>query len=119
MKTLALLAAVATAAISVPEIAAADVRITGKSAASEEVPYADLDLVSAADRARLERRIRSAAHRLCLREDNGSPTANHDTSCFKAAIAGAVPQMERAVAAAHSRSTLASAAIHLEQEGWK
>jgi UrcA family protein len=119
MKSVILSAAITAAAISVLNISTADARDTGKPAAQERVSYADLDLVSVADQARLERRIRSAAHRLCLGNVSANPTAYHDIKCFKQTVAGALSQMELAVAAARNRSTLASAAIRNRKERGK
>lgn len=63
------------------------------------VSYADLDIRSGSGLATLNGRISRAASRLCF--DNGHrdvPTKVLEARCFDTAMAGAKPQVERAVA---------------------
>jgi UrcA family protein len=63
------------------------------------VSYADLDLGSSSGLATLNGRITRAASRLCF--DNGHrdvPTKVFEARCFDTAMAGAKPQVERAIA---------------------
>ena len=63
------------------------------------VSYADLDIGSSSGLATLNGRITRAASRLCF--DNGHkdvPTKVFEARCFDTALAGAKPQVERAIA---------------------
>ena len=88
-------------------------------AASPEVPetqfvtYADLDLNSAAGRDRLERRVRSAADRLCRIDNTASPQGGYvNLSCFNAAVADGLSQVQLAVA--HFRKDQAAAPARIK-----
>jgi len=68
--------------------------------ATELVSYADLHLASMQDRKRLEWRVRASASRLCTEDTNALPTAYVDSGCYRAAMADARRQMDRAIAQA-------------------
>lgn len=107
MRSLYLLAAVVSVT-SLFGMARADVTPSPSYSATEEVSYADLDLRLPESQAKLERRIRAAANRLC-REDDPSPAGGHiDARCFKAAVTGALQQVEKAVTLARARPAFAA-----------
>jgi UrcA family protein len=68
------------------------------TSATEIVSYADLHLASMRDRDRLEWRLEAAASRLCAEDTRATPTFSVNTSCYRAALASAHRQMDRAIA---------------------
>lgn len=96
------MAAVAAAAFLISTGASAsqrDVTITGQRADEdrlvERVGYGDLDLTSAKDRSKLQRRVRLASSNVCAPLNSGAFSLGFNL-CRNEAIAGARPQMERA-----------------------
>jgi UrcA family protein len=95
---------------SLPTAASSEQLQSKDPTVSEQVNFADLNLNSAAGQQRLKNRISFAAYRLCLVDPPASPApAAADPVCFRNAVSDGLAQMERAVAAANSHSTLASA----------
>lgn len=78
-----------------------------EEAATEQVSYADLNLGSAKDQARLDWRIRSAASRLCTEDDRATPTYYVNSGCFSSAMAKANEQRNRAIARAVAAPAIA------------
>lgn len=77
---------------------------------SSEVRYGDLDLKSEAGVAQLKQRIRTAARKVCggqveLRDIRARQAADR---CLAAALAGAAPKIELAVANARTGQNLAA-----------
>ena len=71
---------------------------------SERVSYADLDLVYAADRAELMRRVNYAARDVCDRLNEAGPSpANLGRSCRDEAVRGAMGQVRYAFDRARQR----------------
>ncbi len=109
MKSLILIGALGIAANSLAIPASARPTWTTEGTVTEAVQYHDLDLTSAKDRARLAQRIRSAAYRICLTVDSGTPTLPpSDPVCLIETMKAASLQMDRAITLATSR-TVASA----------
>jgi len=72
--------------------------------ASQRVSYADLDLVYAADRAELVRRVNYAARNVCDRLNESGPSpASLGHSCQDIAVRDAMPQVRHAIAAAREQ----------------
>ncbi len=77
-------------------------------ARSIEVRHGDLDLSSAHDVARLNRRIASAAKAVCGNYDpRNFPEAANAKACFNETMAAAMPKVELAVARAAGNQKLA------------
>jgi UrcA family protein len=90
--------------------ASAQAPLTVAAAPSARVSYAELNLASAAGRATLDARVRSAARRLCL--PHGTSDLVREAAgraCLVEAIASARPQVARALAESASGSRLAAA----------
>jgi UrcA family protein len=81
--------------------AAPPIVVEGQQQPTATVSYADLDLGSAAGRARLDNRIRQAAKRLCI-DDRVRDLADRldQKSCLSFAVASARPQIEQAIVTA-------------------
>jgi UrcA family protein len=87
----------ATLAAATP-VFAADVVVSGTTAPTARVDYADLDLRSPAGVARLEHRVADAADRFCVGIGVETLAARLDGSrCRDATIAAAQPQIHRAI----------------------
>ncbi|MGR4893285.1 UrcA family protein [Sphingopyxis sp. LARHCG72] len=71
------------------------------------VSTAGLDLTRAADRERLDTRVKSAARRLCRSGLRGTAENARQSACVAAALANAAPQAERAIAQAQGGTQLA------------
>lgn len=67
----------------------------------------DLNLTHAADRERLDARLKSAANRICSTNMRGVAEAELRAQCMSAALANAAPQVERAIALAQDGTQLA------------
>lgn len=76
-------------------------------AATAEVRIDDLDLARSTDQQRLDRRIATAARRLCSEGSRGIVAMQQQQLCVAHAVRGAAPQAERAIALAHSNRRLA------------
>jgi UrcA family protein len=70
-----------------------------ESVTIEEVTYTSLDLASRAGRAALERRIRGAAARVCVKYDLGSAAIDPTVPrpCYRDAVENARQQMRQAI----------------------
>jgi UrcA family protein len=103
MKTMIFLAGLAIAAAA---------PVTAKEApVIETVSYHDLDLSSARDQARLQRRIASVASRMCVEVTGATPApAPVDWVCYRETVAAAQAEVQRAIAAAGARYAEASSA---------
>ena len=75
--------------------------------ATAAVSTAGLDLTQAADRERLDTRVKSAARRLCYSGLRGTAENVRQSACIAAALASAAPQAERAIAQAQGGTQLA------------
>ncbi len=75
--------------------------------ATAAVSTADLDLTQAADRGRLDTRLKSAARRLCQSGLRGTAENARQSACIAAALANAAPQAEQAIAQAQGGTQLA------------
>lgn len=75
--------------------------------ATAAVSTNDLDLTRAADRDRLDTRIKSAARRLCQTGLRGTAEDARKSACIAAALADAEPQADRAIAQARGGTQLA------------
>lgn len=75
--------------------------------ATAAVSTAGLDLTRAADRERLDTRVKSAARRLCRSGLRGTAENARQSACVAAALANATPQAERAIAQAQGGTQLA------------
>lgn len=97
MKTIVALALAATAAVAaMPAQAQPDVAATNVIAV---VPYADLNLASAAGARTLESRIKAAANRICGAEQApGLEESTRVQSCRDSVIDSAQPQVSQALA---------------------
>jgi UrcA family protein len=72
--------------------------VSAASPPTAHVAYADLNLASSAGKARLIGRIRAAAESLCVTRGDGSLEASlADRSCYRAAVASGLQQMDRVV----------------------
>ncbi len=87
--------------------AAAPAMATGTENASVEVRLGDLNLEHAADRQRLDTRLRSAARSICRAGLRGTAENSRRAACVSAALANAGPQAERAIAQAQRGTQLA------------
>lgn len=67
-----------------------------------EVSYADLDLASTEGVMRLERRVRTAVSKICVRPRQGVLATSAESICRRSAAAGARSQIDRAIAKATS-----------------
>lgn len=77
---------------------------------TEFVSYADLDLTLKADRAKLERRVRSTIKRFCPGVQEATPAPpSTDPKCFQAKLKEVRVQMDRAFAQADRGPSLAAA----------
>jgi UrcA family protein len=77
---------------------------------SEAVSFADLNLTSKSDQARLERRVHLAVAGMCPGNDRASPAPPlPDPECFEATMKKVRPQMDRAIARANVGEALAAA----------
>ena len=75
----------------------------------ETVSYHDLDLSSAKDQARLQRRIASVASRMCAQVTGATPApAPVDWGCYRETVDAVQADVQRAVAAAGRRYAEAS-----------
>jgi UrcA family protein len=75
----------------------------------ETVSYHDLDLSSASDQTRLQRRIASVASRMCAEVTGATPApAPVDWACYRQTVAAAQADVQRAIAAAGARYAEAS-----------
>lgn len=74
---------------------------------SAQVRIDDLDLASPADQQRLDRRVATAARRLCTDGARGVVAIQNEQRCVALALQSAAPQTERAIALAHSNRRLA------------
>jgi len=107
MKTalLILAAAVSTAAVAQPE----DPSVTPRS---ERVAFADLDLGTAAGQTVLQRRIQSAADRVC--DVGGMMDVEQfleSTACYRTAFADGIRQMRQIVATRSNGAVIAASAL--------
>ena len=75
--------------------------------ATAAVSTAGLDLTQAADRGRLDTRLKSAARRLCQSGLRGTAENARQSACIAAALANAAPQAEQAIAQAQGGTQLA------------
>ena len=84
-------------------VSAAPVTVMGSPAPTERVSVADLDLLGNAGKATLQARVRAAAGRVC--GSRGSTLADdiRASRCIRIATAGALAQVDRAVAARSSK----------------
>ena len=83
---------------------------------TQVVAYADLDLHSARDQARLEQRVRSAADRLCREDDRASPAGGYlNAACFRAALADGVRQIRLVLGTTENRLASAQPPISLSR----
>jgi UrcA family protein len=72
--------------------------VSAASPPTAHVAYSDLDLASSAGQARLEGRIRAAAESLCVtRGEEALEDLLADRSCYRAAVASGLQQMDRLV----------------------
>lgn len=76
-------------------------RASDDSRPTREVYVGDLNLLSSAGRAEMERRVKGAAYRVCM---VGNPHWTDQRKCRTEAIATARAQMAQAVAAAELRA---------------
>ena len=77
---------------------------------TETVSFADLDLSSRSDQAKLEKRVRSTIGRLCPGDNGASPASpSPDPTCFRVKLKDARAQMDRAIARANGGALFASA----------
>jgi UrcA family protein len=107
MRTIIVATAAAAASLVATSAGAAPVRET---VVNEVVSFADLNLTLKADQARLERRVRATIAALCPGDDRASPAPPlPDPLCFEAGLKANQPQIDRAIAQAMARSTLAQA----------
>ena len=86
--------------------------VTGEPLPFRVVSYADLNLGSQAGQERLVHRIRAAASDLCIensREEIKFSTARR--ACYRTALNSGIRQMNSAVAASESGTTLAAATL--------
>jgi UrcA family protein len=85
---------IAAVGIALASVAHANTEIVVQDGSTTRITYEDLDLKSAAGRATLANRIRSAAARLCL-EDNVSPLAEtlERVQCYRSAVTSGFTQM--------------------------
>lgn len=74
---------------------------------SAQVRIDDLDLASPSDQQRLDRRVASAARRLCTDGTRGVVAMQHEQRCIALALESAAPQAERAIALARTNRRLA------------
>jgi UrcA family protein len=74
--------------------------------ATAAVSTGDLDLTRAADRERLDTRLKSAAHRLCHSGLRGTAENARQSACIADALAHAEPQAKRAIAQAQGGTQL-------------
>jgi UrcA family protein len=92
--------------LSAPVSTVAIAQPTENASVSEMVSYADLHLDSARDRERLEWRVHAVAERLCMDDNGAAPVAYVNSGCYRAAMADAHRQMERAIARARGEPAL-------------
>jgi UrcA family protein len=81
--------------------AAPPIVVEGETQPTATISYADLDLGTAAGRARLDSRIRRAAKQLCLDEGvRDLADRLNQKACLNFAVASARPQIEQAIVTA-------------------
>jgi UrcA family protein len=98
MKSLVKILGLAALTVATAARAAPPIVVEGESQPTATVSYADLDLDTAAGRARLDSRIRRAAKSLCLDEAVRDLADRLDQkACLSFAVASARPQIEQAV----------------------
>jgi UrcA family protein len=98
MNSLVKIAGLVALTVATATAAAPPIVVEGQQQPTATVSYADLDLGSAAGRARLDSRIRRAAKSLCLDEGVRDLADRLDQkSCLSFAVASARPQIEQAV----------------------
>ena len=113
-KTLILMSAVLASGVSVAQ---PPVVVTGEPAPSRIVSFDDLNIGSSAGQARLVHRIRAAASDLCLESNKEEVKfAAARKSCYRAAVSSGLKQMNSAIAARQSGSTLAAASLTIRGE---
>lgn len=106
MNSLVKITGLAALILAATASAAPPIVVEGQQQPTATVSYADLDLDTAAGRARLDSRIRRAAKSLCLDEAVRDLADRLDQkACLSFAVASARPQIEQAVVIA-SRSPL-------------
>jgi UrcA family protein len=103
MKLRLMLASLALTCTTAPALAAQQDRV------SVEVGVEDLDLSTARDQNRLDTRINSAAQKVCRSGVGGTAARMIETSCVKAALANAKPQVEVAIASSRGQVRIAAA----------
>lgn len=101
MMTRTLILALSLTVAATPAMAAE----TGNKAAAVRID--DLDLTHAADRGRLDVRLKSAARSVCYSGLRGTAEMTRRSECIATAIAHAAPQAERAIAQAQAGTQLA------------
>ena len=87
------------------------VTVTAQSPTTERVPYTVADL--AGDRAirNLQRRVRSAAHRVCAPDEDTFMPTYIELRCYGPTVEDALAQVERAVERQHSGAALAMSSV--------
>lgn len=102
---------ITTAAVAaLPLLFAVPAQAAERVSLSAPVSWVDLDLTHPAGQAQLDRRIATAAKRLCGSTRGSSLRERADTRrCLREAMATAAPQRERVVAKATVRGRLALA----------
>jgi UrcA family protein len=110
MKAIILLIATASAAVSLTTSASSRPTWANEGMLTERVQFGDLDLTSPKGRAKLERRISSAAYRICLKVDGASPAPPPtDPACYIETLTRARAQMEQVIARVKASNAIASA----------
>jgi UrcA family protein len=72
--------------------------VSAASPPTAHIAYSDLDLASSAGQARLKGRIRAAAESLCVTRGEGAlEDLLANRSCYRAAVASGLQQMNRVV----------------------
>ncbi len=98
MNSLVKITGLAALTLAAAASAAPPIVVEGQQQPTATVSYADLDLGTAAGRARLDSRIRRAAKHLCLDEGvRDLADRLEQKSCLNFAVASARPQIEQAV----------------------
>ena len=85
-------------------VSAAPVIVMGSPAPTERVSVADLNLLGNAGKATLQARIRAAARRVCGSRGSSLADDTDARRCVRIAIAGALAQVDRTVAARSSKT---------------
>jgi UrcA family protein len=98
MKTIVQIVGFAALGLAAAAPAAPPIVVEGEAQPTATISYADLDLGTAAGRARLDSRIRRAAKHLCLDEGvRDLADRLNQKACLNFAVAGARPQIEQAI----------------------